>query len=161
MTFLQGLLIAFVPSFAAVLSAWIGFRDLRLRRRLETSRQFVNLFAAAHGRPVDGRESIGVGEQIATIHLIADFAAEEGVLRQAAAAGLRELASWDQVKVAKQIDTSELKLDLIGVDPGEKAQEFTENLNRALDRALELDRAGKEKIAEAARIALARLQEKL
>jgi hypothetical protein len=54
----------------------------------------LNLFASAHGRPLDGRK-VGLGEQVATVHLIADFAASEPVLRNAALEGLREIASWD------------------------------------------------------------------
>jgi hypothetical protein len=40
MTFWQALAIAAVPSAAAVSSAALGFRDLGMRRRLETSKQF-------------------------------------------------------------------------------------------------------------------------
>ena len=81
---------------AVVLTAALGFRDLGMRRRLEMSKQFLNLFATAHGRPVDGRDGVGVGEQIATIHWIADFAASESLVRNAAREGLRELATWGQ-----------------------------------------------------------------
>ena len=47
---------------------------------------------------MDGRDGVGVGvgEQIATIHLIADFAASESLVRNAAREGLRELATWGQ-----------------------------------------------------------------
>jgi hypothetical protein len=48
-----------------------------MRRKLETSKQFLALFATAHGRPVDERDHVGIGEQVASIHLIADFAASE------------------------------------------------------------------------------------
>ena len=95
MNFLQALIVAGVPSAAAVVTAVLGFGDLGMRRRLETSKQFLNLFATAHGRPVDGRKFVGVGEQIATIHLIADFAASEKLLKNAARNGLQEFASWD------------------------------------------------------------------
>jgi hypothetical protein len=54
----------------------------------------LNLFANAHGRPVDGRDHVGVGEQIATLQLIADFAASEKLLRNAAQAGLQYVATW-------------------------------------------------------------------
>lgn len=93
MGFWQALVVAAVPSVAAVISAWVAFRDLGLRRRLETSRQFLSLFSLAHGRPEGGR-TVGVGEQIATIHLIADFAAREKVVRNAAREGLQHLTSW-------------------------------------------------------------------
>ena len=101
MNFWQALVIAIVPSVAVVLTAALGFRDLGMRRRLEMSKQFLNLFATAHGRPVDGRDGVGVGEQIATIHLIADFAASESLVRNAAREGLRELATW-----GKSVDAS-------------------------------------------------------
>lgn len=44
MEFWQALVIALVPSVAAVIAALVAFRDLGLRRRLETSRQFLALF---------------------------------------------------------------------------------------------------------------------
>jgi hypothetical protein len=91
--FWQALIIALVPSAAAIATAVVAVSDLGMRRRLETSKQFLLLFAAAHGRPVD-RADIGVGEQVATIHLIADFAAKEKLLKNAASAGLRDLTSW-------------------------------------------------------------------
>jgi len=74
---MQALVIATIPSVAAVLTAALGFRDLGMRRKLETSKQFLALFATAHGRPVDERDHVGIGEQVASIHLIADFAASE------------------------------------------------------------------------------------
>jgi hypothetical protein len=74
-----------------------------MRRRLETSKQFLNLFATAHGRPVDGREKVGVGEQIATVHLIADFAAREGLLKNAAREGLKDFATWGTTAEAKKV----------------------------------------------------------
>jgi hypothetical protein len=91
--FWQALLLALVPSVAAIITAMVAFRDLGLRRRLETSRQFLALFSLAHGRLDSGR-TVGVGEQVATIHLIADFALREKVVRNAAREGLRYLASW-------------------------------------------------------------------
>ncbi|WP_458115151.1 hypothetical protein [Arthrobacter sp. D2-10] len=96
MEFWQVLVVTLIGSGAAVLTAALGFRDLGMRRRLETSKQFVSLFAAAHGRPSDGRDGVGVGEQIATIHLIADFAVKEDVLKNAAREGLREISTWGQ-----------------------------------------------------------------
>lgn len=93
MEFWQAIVVALIPSIAAVIAAFVTFRDYRLRHRLETSKQFLTLFAAAHGRPA-GREVIGIGEQVATVHLIADFAKDEKVLRNAARAGLTELSSW-------------------------------------------------------------------
>lgn len=96
MSFWQALVVVLVPSVAAVLTAVLGFRDLGMRRRFETSKQFLNLFATAHGRPVDGRDSVGFSEQVATIYLIADFAASETLLVNAAREGLKDFAAWDQ-----------------------------------------------------------------
>jgi len=90
----QALIIAAVPSAAAVLTAWIGFRDLTMRRKLETSKQFLTLFATANGRPADGREGVGVAEQVACIHLIADFSRKEPLVREAARAGLTNFSTW-------------------------------------------------------------------
>ena len=50
MSFWQALVIATIPSVAAVLTAALGLRDLGMRRKLETSKQFLALFATAHGR---------------------------------------------------------------------------------------------------------------
>lgn len=96
MEFWQALLVAAVPSVAAIATAWLGFRDLAVRRRLDTSKQFLTLFATAHGRPTDGRDEVGVGEQIATLNLIADFAAKEPVMRNAAVEGLKYFSTWDK-----------------------------------------------------------------
>lgn len=157
MSLLQAVIVAAIPSSAAVASAWLGFRDLGLRRRLETSRQFVNLFASAHGRPLDGRQKpIGVGEQVATIHLIADFAAREKVLINAAIAGLRNLETWDRTLPAKP---AELDLaDLEGKVPDDQLQ----MLETVLGRATDTDNTdGLQKIASAARAALARLEPRM
>jgi hypothetical protein len=67
-----------------------------MRRRLETSRQFLNLFATANGRPVDGRQAVGRAEQVATVHLIADFACSDKLLRNATLEGLKDLGAWDK-----------------------------------------------------------------
>lgn len=92
--FLQTLVIAGVPTLGAVVAASVALRDLGLRRRLETSRQFLSLFANANGRPTDGRDEVGVPEQVATVHLIADFARREADLYYAAHAGLKQLVGW-------------------------------------------------------------------
>lgn len=96
MTFWQTLIITAIPTGAAVITAIVGIRDLGVRRRLETSKQFLTLFALAHGRPIDGRDGVGVGEQVATVQLIADFARREKLLRGAASGGLSYLAGWDE-----------------------------------------------------------------
>jgi len=95
-TFWQTLIITAIPTGAAVITAIVGIRDLGVRRRLETSKQFLTLFALAHGRPIDGRDGVGVGEQVATVQLIADFARREKLLRGAASGGLSYLAGWDE-----------------------------------------------------------------
>lgn len=102
MNFWQALVIATIPSVAAVMTALVSFRDLRVRRRLETSKQFLTLFATAHGRPVD-REHVGVGEQVATIHLIADFASTDKMLLNAARAGLGDLTGWSGTEESEKI----------------------------------------------------------
>jgi hypothetical protein len=94
--FWQALIVAAVPSVAAIATAWLGFRDLSVRRRLESSKQFLTLFATAHGRPTDGRDAVGLGEQIATLNLIADFAVKEPLMRNAAVAGLKHFSTWNE-----------------------------------------------------------------
>lgn len=95
MEFWQAVVVAVIPSAAALGTAFIGFRDLGMRRKLESSKQFLSLFATAHARPADGRNKIGLGEQIATIHLIADFAKKDRLLKNAAVEGLRYFSTWD------------------------------------------------------------------
>ncbi|MEH3068315.1 MAG: hypothetical protein PGN15_09780 [Aeromicrobium erythreum] len=157
MPFWQLLILALIPSAAAVGAALVGFRDLGLRRRLETSKQFVSLFATAHGRPIEERpHPVGVGEQVATIHLIADFAMKEPVLVNAAVAGLRNLASWDDPATA-----ATPKIDLSGMDV-----EVPENLLRALESGMakaisKSNSASGDEIAQAARAALKRLEPRM
>ncbi|MEU0265754.1 hypothetical protein [Nocardioides sp. NPDC006303] len=150
MPFWQVLVIAAVPSAAAVLTAALGFRDLGMRRRLETSKQFLSLFATAHGRPIDGRDGVGVGEQVATIHLIADFAASESLLRNAAREGLTDFATWGDGIEATRVDLAPLLATL----PEDKAEEAAAQAIALLKRSSSNQR----KIADAAKEALKRLQ---
>lgn len=99
MEFWQALILAAVPSVAAVATALIGFRDLGLRRKLQTSEQFLVLFTVAHGRPNDGR-AVGITEQVAALHLIADFAKKEPLLMNAARAGLEHFATWENADIS-------------------------------------------------------------
>lgn len=161
MAFWQLLVLAGVPSSAAVLTAYLGFRDLGLRRRLETSREFVTLFASAHGRPLGDRsEPIGVGEQVATINLIADFALRERVLINAAVAGLRNIEAWDSVPTHP-----DPKIDLSGME--EKIpDDYVKSLEAGLKEAVKsmnksADSTGRQEIASAARAALARIEPKM
>ena len=142
MQFWQALIIAGIPSVAAVLTAALGFRDLGMRRRLETSRQFLNLFALAHGRPVDGRDRVGLGEQIATVHLIADFAKKEQLVRNAAKEGLRHLTTWASIDDTQQ--------SLLSSPPEEMSAEVVARLQRLS--------SGRQEIASAATEALQRLE---
>jgi hypothetical protein len=152
MPFWQALILAVIASAAAVATAWLGFRDLGVRRRLESSKQFLNLFATAHGRPVDGRDGVGVGEQIATIHLIADFAAKEDMLKNAAREGLEEFATW-----GSGLDASieEVLPALLASLPEEKAVEAAAQAVVMLKKSS----GGQQKIAAAASDALKRLSD--
>ncbi|MDS2173828.1 hypothetical protein Q7C18_14065 [Nesterenkonia sp. CL21] len=105
MEFWQAIVVAAIPSAAAVVAAIVSFRDLHLRRRLESSKQFLSLFASAHGRP-QGRDAIGIGEQVAAVHLIADFAAKDKMLRSAAREGLQDLSSWTGNERSEKIASS-------------------------------------------------------
>ena len=149
MEFWQALIIAAIPSVAAVVTAWLGFRDFRLRRKLETSKQFLTLFAAAHGRPAD-REHVGVGEQIATIHLIADFAEKEPVLRNAARAGLSDLTTWEATSVDAKKALAGLPDTLTDQQRGAAAAQLAVLLGQ--------NASARKKIASAATAALARLK---
>jgi ABC-type branched-subunit amino acid transport system substrate-binding protein len=150
--FWQALVIAAIPSAAAVISAFAAFRDLGMRRRLETSKQFLTLFATAHSRPTDGRDGAGVGEQIATIHLIADFAKRERLVRNAAKAGLTYFAKWDQPPAT----TSDEALRAVVAALQQNASEMPE-LMKKLKAGVTVISDGQREVAGAARAALKRL----
>lgn len=148
MPFWQALLIAVVPSVAAVVTALVAFRDLGLRRRLETSTQFLSLFSLAHGRLDSGR-AVGVGEQIATVHLIADFAVGEKTVRNAAREGLAYLTTWGAEPV-----TADDVLASVGSDvPENQRRSVAEAAAREINRKNQSGAL----IAKAAKSALARI----
>ncbi|WP_156364792.1 hypothetical protein [Aeromicrobium sp. Leaf245] len=94
-----------------------------------------------------------MGEQVATIHLIADFALKEPVLLNAAVAGLRNLESWDDPELSVPP-----KIDLGGMDaemPTGVVKALEEGMAKALSKS---NTESSDKIAEAARAALARLE---
>lgn len=145
MEFWQAMLVATVPSVAAIATAWLGFRDLSLRRRIETSKQFLTLFATAHGRPTDGRDGVGAGEQVATLSLIADFALKESLVREAAIQGLKHFSTWDK---GLDIAVDEVLPPLLASLPEEKAVEVAmqavSDLRRRNANQIEVARAAKE-----------------
>lgn len=147
MNFWQAIAVAAVPSVAAIISAFVAFRDLGLRRRLETSKQFLALFALAHGRPEGGR-TVGVGEQVATVHLIADFASREKVLRNAAREGLLQLSSWPKDPVTAD--------DVLGTLSADVPEEQRRAVAEAAAREINRRRVGTALIAQAAEDALQR-----
>lgn len=155
MSFVQALVIAAVPSVAAIVTAWVAFRDLGLRRRLETSQKFLTFFATAHGRPTDGRDGVGAGEQVATVHLIADFAIREKLVREAARAGLGYIAAWS----APVENVSEIAPQLEFPDGATEVQrQQAAQIAQAVSRYSRGQ--GHDEIAEAAAAALARLNER-
>lgn len=93
MPFWQALVIAFVPTIGVVLTVWYSTRDLKVRRRLEGTDKFFRIVMTAHARD-EVRESVGIAEQIAAIHLLADFGSTEKHLRNAAQAALREISLY-------------------------------------------------------------------
>ncbi|MEV7607914.1 hypothetical protein AB0N61_00365 [Microbacterium sp. NPDC089320] len=79
----------------SVVTLLISTRDLGLRRRTETIDRFLRTAAIAHGYPVDERaQSVGTGEQIAAIYLVADLARRDRWLRTSGIAFLDELCEW-------------------------------------------------------------------
>jgi hypothetical protein len=147
MQFWQALVVAAIPSVAALITAWVAFRDLGMRRRLETSKQFLVLFSTAHGRPADGREHVGLGEQIATVQLIADFARKERLVENAARAGLAELAAWDR---PQEIEPNRLRIELAKrVSPADLERVMKEAVGITVARTY-----GEKRIAAAAQKAL-------
>lgn len=73
----------------------ISTRDLGLKRRTDTIDRFLRTASVAHGYPVDERSgSVGTGEQIAAIFLVADLARRDKWLRLSGLAFLEELSTW-------------------------------------------------------------------
>lgn len=68
---------------AAVVARTAG-RELQVQRQLQSTERFLELLAVAHGRPRDGRERVGVSEQVAAVHLVAEFGSDHRWLRMAA-----------------------------------------------------------------------------
>lgn len=79
---------------AAVLVARSASKDLAVKRQLESTERFLELIAVAHGRPRDGRERVGISEQVAAVHLVAEFGAEHSWLRGAATESLVSFPTW-------------------------------------------------------------------
>ena len=79
---------------AAVLVARSASKDLAVKRQLESTERFLELIAVAHGRPRDGRGHVGISEQVAAVHLVAEFGAAHSWLREAATESLASFATW-------------------------------------------------------------------
>lgn len=78
---------------AAVVARTAG-RELQVQRQLQSTERFLELLAVAHGRPRDGREGVGVSEQVAAVHLVAEFGSDHSWLRMAATKGVASMATW-------------------------------------------------------------------
>lgn len=87
-----------VAAGAIIAAAYLGSRQatkgLELSRQIESTKQFLQLVATAHGRPADGRPAVGHTEEIAALWLIAGFGHEHDALRPAARAALDDFARW-------------------------------------------------------------------
>lgn len=80
----------------SILTWVVATRDLALRRRTQTIDAFLRVATQAHGvRPGQpGHETVGIGEQVAAIHLLADLARRDRWLRKAGIAFLDDLTRW-------------------------------------------------------------------
>lgn len=83
-------------SIVGALLTWVtATRDLALRRRMQTMDTFLRISARAHGYRESGSDSsVGTGEQIAAMFLLADLANRDKWLRTAAVAQLDEELTW-------------------------------------------------------------------
>jgi hypothetical protein len=80
----------------AVVTLLVGMRGLALRRRTDTISTFMQVSARAHGYHDDGVTSVGAGQQVAAIYLVADLGTRDPWLRQSAAGQLAaQVASYD------------------------------------------------------------------
>ena len=93
MSFWEAMIIALVPTVGIGLTVWASTRDLALRRKLGATDKFFEIVMIAHARAKD-REGVGSAEQIAGIHLLADFGRSEKHLKNAAKDALEEIDSY-------------------------------------------------------------------
>lgn len=95
--YVQDLFLVLIPTSVALITAWNATKTFRLRRDLETSERFLELLDDASGSgPVKPGTHIDLARQLATVHLLADFAKREKTLRNAAKSGLTEISGWDK-----------------------------------------------------------------
>lgn len=71
-----------------------GMEDLNLRARVETTKTFLTVSARAHGYTDDRKDSVGAGEQIAAIYLMADMGDRDPWLYWAASKQLEDQIPW-------------------------------------------------------------------
>jgi len=72
----------------------VSSKELRLRQRTETIDRFMKVAAIAHGNQDDRERTVGMGEQVAAIFLLADLANRDDWLRKAGISFLDETAVW-------------------------------------------------------------------
>ncbi len=84
-------------------SSALGKQGTGGRRRLDSTQQFLHLFASAHG-PADGRQEIGLSEQVAAVHLIAEFGGSHPWPAGPAREGLRSMVKWTGALPGQQED---------------------------------------------------------
>ena len=90
MNFWQALVVALVPTAGVLLSVFVSTRDLDLRRKLESTDKFFDIVMLSNARSRE-REHVGTAEQVAAVHLLADFGKTEDHLKNASRAALEEL----------------------------------------------------------------------
>ncbi|GAA1336266.1 hypothetical protein JOE65_000480 [Arthrobacter roseus] len=96
MNFIEILVVLISGGAVGALGTWAtATRDLALRRRMETTDVFMRVSARAHGyRENHTSSTVGTGEQMAAMFLVADLANRDKWLRKAAVQLLDEECYW-------------------------------------------------------------------
>ncbi|ALU40883.1 hypothetical protein AS188_15295 [Kocuria flava] len=89
-----GLLGALATVIVGGLAFWHNSRDLGLRTKIEHYKMFMEVSRRAHGYAGSGEDTVGIGEQIAALHLLADITNGDPSLRHAGAAQLDAQIDW-------------------------------------------------------------------
>jgi hypothetical protein len=91
---IEPMITVMIPSLSAICTAWIATAGLSHRRRMETLTNLVQLAKLSLGRPDDGRDGVGVGEQLAAIAAVEALARKYRWCRSVGEALLTDPAGW-------------------------------------------------------------------
>lgn len=119
-----GLLGALATVIGGGLAFWQNSRDLRLRTKIEHYKMFMEVSRRAHGYAGSGEEAVGIGEQIAALHLLADITNGDTSLRNAGIAQLSTQIDWYRNGTTPTEDVERLFRDVVdkgAVEAGQAA----------------------------------------